>query len=214
MEGTVLFKVFPDGREQQVCALPLGPPYSMEAHGEKLLLVYRLQNQAVVVDLNSGVSLPLPVVNTRPRQGVFLDTGTWVIVHDTTPDWGITTGDLLGSGEYFSYGAPAFPSAIMSGGNNTAFVGHGNGRIMRVDMATHLVTASRVPPGVDRIIDLKDTTDGGLWVASTIRGTVHYVSQGLGAPSLSFGVPWVRKVIPAPYLNGFWAVTATSLTLY
>jgi hypothetical protein len=85
-----LLRMTADGVKISDYPIALGQVFSLATRGDHAIVVDRLAGQVQSFNLATGATSVVTLARTRPREGVVFADGSWLVIHDTNPDIGVS----------------------------------------------------------------------------------------------------------------------------
>ena len=137
-----------------------------------VVLVSRLTKELQFIDLSAGTSVTMGLNRDRPRAAVRLGSGSWAIIHDTTPDIGITLARIGQEESFTPY--DYWYSAITRTPDGGALVASFNGAITSL-RPSGAISRRRFLP-FEGLLQVHPGGSETVWVTSENEGRAYRLS--------------------------------------
>jgi hypothetical protein len=190
-------------------SIDLSQVFSIATRGDHVILVDRLAGQVQTLNLVTGASDVITLTHTRPREAVMFADGSWLVVHDTNPDIGVSI---------YRNGAVSFAPYTYKGGRWLIEVVELHGtQVLLADFGGKLVAFDAVSgsygPSVELPFDQLTyaASDGNkIWAVSATHGKVAVLDADTLILEDVFTVDNAHLAMPVGGEAG-WLVTGTQL---
>lgn len=203
-----LVRINPQGQVVGAYAIQLdGSVYSMQVSGQHAQLVDRLNSQVQIVNFASGDSTKTVLARTRARSGFVFGDGSWLVVHDTNPDIGVSLS-RGGVTEFFAapVGVRWFSDAVQLDAQRAVLAGFGGKlAIFNAQTKSYGSIVSLPFDGVTNVYLHGNT----IYAISPTAGKVAVVDATTFALRDVWSVTDVVGLAPAP--GGAWVITNSAV---
>lgn len=192
----------------------MSPLFSLRTYGGIINAISRLNGMVQFFDTESGSSYVIHLSHMRPRYGIGISNGEWLIIHDTNPDIGITVGRNDQESSFVPYGKVihAHLSDIIPWNDSYSVAVSFAGDIALVNPGGAPIKVLAMPIG--DVIAVRDMGDGTAWMLSTGQGEALQVSIPDFRIQSKLNIDNVQELLPIPRGNMFWTVDDKTLSLY
>jgi hypothetical protein len=179
--------------------------FYISARGDQVMLVDRVASQVQTINLTTGQSSLVTLANSRARAGLLLDDGSWIVIHDTSPDFGVSVR-RNGVTTFTPYSGGRWLSSLVQLDAQRVLVADYSGKLVVFDSSTSKYGTTISLP-FDSISSL--TRQGNsIYAVSQNRSKIAV----LDATTLTLRDVWsVADVVDiAPADTGVWVLTPSS----